>query len=116
MSQPGSSTTASAVVPLPLKVEVPSFSDLEIHQLKFCDDFCSFAGEIRDELLRFPAWMEMRQQGTRSVEGVVNPARQNGLTTGHLTNKHRQVLPNCLRFRDQLRDKLKELCDVMSIS
>jgi hypothetical protein len=90
------------------------YSRLEVHNLTFCDDFCEFALELRNELLRFSAWIEMRQQGDRSIAGLTNPARQNGLTTGHITGKHARVLPHCLRFGDQLQAFLPGLCGIMA--
>jgi Rps23 Pro-64 3,4-dihydroxylase Tpa1-like proline 4-hydroxylase len=91
-----------------------TYSRLGIHNLTFCDDFSEFAVELRAELLRFSAWTEMRQQGDRSIAGLTNPARQNGLTTGHITAKHESALPNCLRFREQLQAFLPRLCSIMA--
>lgn len=90
------------------------FARLGVHDLTVCDDFCTFAGELREELLRFGGWQEMRQQGERAIAGVVNPQRQNGLTTGHITEDQKESLPNCLRFRDHLQAALPAFCAIMN--
>jgi hypothetical protein len=38
--------------------------------------------------------------------------RQNGITTGHLSSRQREILPYCLKFTDFLRSRLRELCAI----
>lgn len=109
---PDASRTVTAADAIITRAE--RYSRLAVHNLTFCDDSFECALELREELLRFSAWTEMRQQGDRSIAGLTNPARQNGLTTGHITDKHARVLPNCLRFRDQLQASLPQLCQTMA--
>jgi 2-oxoglutarate-Fe(II)-dependent oxygenase superfamily protein len=85
------------------------FVRLDVHNLAYQDDFCDFAQAIREELLGFPNWIEMRQEGY-SGEQKVSPQRQNGITTGHLSSRQRKILPYCLKFTDFLRSRLRELC------
>jgi Rps23 Pro-64 3,4-dihydroxylase Tpa1-like proline 4-hydroxylase len=91
------------------------FTRTGVHHLTVADDFCSFAAELREELLRFGSWQEMRQQGDRAVAGIVNPQRQNGLTTGHITDEQSDCLPNCLLFRGHLQAALPALCAIMDV-
>jgi hypothetical protein len=88
---------------------VQEFVRLNVHNLAYQDDFCDFAGAIRDELLAFPHWIEMRQAGY-SGEQKVTTQRQNGITTGHLSSRQREILPYCLKFTDFLRSRLRTLC------
>ena len=88
-----------------------SFVSLGIHRLVYMDDFCEFAGHIRDELLAFPEWIEMRQDGY-DHKGALNPQLQNGITTGHLKGRHRDRLLHSLKFREWLQSRLRELCEI----
>ena len=45
------------------------------------DDLCEYALAMRDELLKFPFWSEMLQQG-ETGNAVIKPQNQNGITTG----------------------------------
>ena len=90
------------------------FSQPSVHHLVYKDDFCTFASDIRDELLGFPYWVEMRQDNYES-KSFINPAKQNGLTTTHIVDKHSKLLPNCLRFRDHLKSDLSNIAEIMGI-
>ena len=90
---------------------VGRFVEVGVHDLVYQDDFCAFAGAIRDELLAFPDWREMRQNNPNSVN-VLSPQRQNGITTGHLTGARLARLPSCGRFCELVRGRMSELCAV----
>jgi hypothetical protein len=89
------------------------FSKPGVHSLTAKDDFCSFAADLRSELLRFPSWKEMIQD----VNGIGQfvPRRQNGITTGHLGEEDRARLPYCLQFRDLLTQNLEVLCRLVGV-
>src|SRR5580700_4840197 len=88
------------------------FSKPGVHSITYKDDFCSFASDVRNELLSYPKWKEMRQD--RSGGGtVINPNRQNGITTGHLAEEDREHLPHCLKFRDFLARSFAALCPLV---
>jgi Rps23 Pro-64 3,4-dihydroxylase Tpa1-like proline 4-hydroxylase len=95
-------------------VNSSGFSQPSVHHLVYKDDFCTFANEIREELLGFPYWLEMRQDNYES-KSFINPAKQNGLTTSHISDKHSQFLPNCLRFRDHLKTDLPNIAEIMGV-
>jgi hypothetical protein len=88
------------------------FSKPGVHSLTYKDDFCDFAAELREELLRYPKWKEMKQEGKASGE-MVAPRRQNGITTGHLDEEVREKLPYCLKFRDFLAESFDALCPLV---
>jgi len=88
------------------------FSKPGVHSITFRDGFCSFAADVREELLHYPKWKEMQQAGTGD-SGVVNPHRQNGITTGHIRDEHREHLPQCLKFRDFLAQNFGLLCPLV---
>lgn len=94
--------------------EINGFANLSVHNLVYKDDFCEFTQHIREELLSFPDWVEMRQDGY-NIKGLLNAHRQNGITTGHLTSKYRDRLPYCLKFREFLQSRLRELCEIEGI-
>jgi hypothetical protein len=94
--------------------EKNGFSRLGVHNLVYKDTFCEFAQEIRDELLTFSNWVEMRQDNYQA-KSVINPGAQNGITTGHITDKCREWLPNCLKFRELIESRLQALCETMGI-
>lgn len=91
-----------------------SLIGLSVHGLAYGDDFYDRADAVRRELLAFPDWQEMRQDN-RYAKGVLNPLKQNGLTTGRLTEKHRSRIPECLRFVDALRAQLPRLCEAAGV-
>lgn len=88
-----------------------------VHHLAWRDDFCAFSREVRDELLAYPDWTEMGQTVSDGIvdQDLIVPARQNGVTTGHLDESHRAALPECLRFRDWLGERLEELAAVAGV-
>jgi hypothetical protein len=90
------------------------FTDLGVHGLVHQDDFCDFAGAVRDELLAFPDWREMRQNSAEHVN-VLSPQRQNGITTGHLTPERLARLPECSRFCELVRGRTRDLCDLAGV-
>ncbi len=47
--------------------------------------------------------------------GGIDPRRQNGITTGHLGEAAREMLPRCLEFRDWLQAHAGELCAIVGI-
>jgi len=91
------------------------FSKPGVHAITYRDDFCSYAREMRDELLRFSNWREMTQGGV-GTHGVFSPDRQNGITTGHLGDQHRDRLPHCMRFRDYVAQNLDVLCPLVDVN
>lgn len=88
------------------------FSKPGIHSLTYKDDFCSFADELRAELLRYPKWKEMKQEGAAGGD-MIAPQRQNGITTGHLDEEVREKLPYALKFRDFLAQSFAALLPVV---
>lgn len=90
------------------------FSSLGIHNFVYQDDFCPFAAEIRNELLHYPHWTEMRQ-ASREHKNLFKPYNQNGITTGHLSESWRERLPHCLAFRDLLWQRQVELCQTVGV-
>lgn len=90
------------------------FTRCNVHGLVYKDELCDYAAELREELLKFPYWSEMLQQG-ETGNAVIKPQNQNGITTGHLTEHHRPRLPHCLKFRDWMQDNLRELCEVVGV-
>jgi hypothetical protein len=84
------------------------FSKPGVHSLTYKDDFCGFAVELREELLRYPNWKAMKQEGTAGEE-MIAPHRQNGITTGHLAEEVWEKLPYCLKFRDFLAASFEAL-------
>jgi len=101
------STTASMSVS-------QGFSKPGIHSLTYKDDFCSFASDVREELLRYPKWKEMLQEGPGGG-GLIVPHRQNGITTGHLREEDRERLPYCWKFGEFLRQNLGVLCPLVGV-
>ena len=91
------------------------FSKLGIHALTYKDDFCSFASDVRYELLHFPKWKEMLQEGLGGG-GMLVPHRQNGITTGHIREEDREVLPYCWKFGEFLKRNLGELCPLLDVN
>jgi Rps23 Pro-64 3,4-dihydroxylase Tpa1-like proline 4-hydroxylase len=79
-----------------------SFSLPAVHQVVYADEFCPFAHEIREELLRYPAWVEMTQDTRYGAASQARTDRQNGITTRHIDERHRTRLPHTLAFRDML--------------
>jgi hypothetical protein len=96
-------------------IEIEGFSAPSVHGLVFKDDVCGFAQDIRTELLNYSRWVEMRQDGYVG-RGVLNPQRQSGITTGHITELHRMHLPNSLKFREALESRIPELCRLMDVA
>lgn len=112
------SKTAASLADVPARRVLTSpeaYSRAGVHDLAVFEDFYAFAAEVREELLHFGAWQEMRQHGERAIAGVVNPQRQNGLTTGHITDEQKDSLPNCLLFRGYLQAALLDLCAIMDV-
>jgi len=91
------------------------FSKPGVHSILYKDDFCEFAAEVRDELLHYPNWKEMRQGGFGGGK-VFAPDRQNGITTGHLGEQDRNRLPHCLRFRDLIARSFDTLCSLVDMN
>jgi hypothetical protein len=90
------------------------FEKLGIHNLAYADDFCPFADAIRRELLHYGEWIEMTQSSVTAGD-VFAPYNQNGITTGHLGNSKRAVLPQCMAFHDFLREHAARLCHVVAL-
>src|SRR5436309_214912 len=90
------------------------FSQPSLDHLVYAEDFCDFASKIRAELLRYPDWKEMSQDGPDYESGIV-PDRQNGITAGHLEESHRAVLGHCLAFKDFLQEHSRQLCAIAGI-
>jgi Rps23 Pro-64 3,4-dihydroxylase Tpa1-like proline 4-hydroxylase len=91
-----------------------SFSLRSVHNLIYRNNFCDFAQGIREELLNYPRWHEM-SQASYEVKRVINPQRQNGITVGHINDKHYDALPNCLKFRELLQNNLREICENVGV-
>jgi Rps23 Pro-64 3,4-dihydroxylase Tpa1-like proline 4-hydroxylase len=98
----------------PGKSIIARFEQSEIHGLVYGDEFFAHALEVRDELLSFKYWSEMLQQG-QTGNAVIKPENQNGITTGHLTERHREHLPHCLMFRDWLQQNLNDVCGAVGV-
>ena len=90
------------------------FSKPGVHSITYKDDFCSFAPEMREELLHYPKWKEMQQDGLGGG-GQFVPHRQNGITTGHLQEEDRERLPYCWRFGDFLAQNFGTLCPLVGV-
>ena len=90
------------------------FSKPGVHSFTYKDDFCSFAANLREELLHYPKWKEMQQNGL-SGGGKFVPERQNGITTGHLQERDRERLPFCWKFGDFLKENFGVLCPLLGI-
>lgn len=95
-------------------IDPSGFSTPGLHHLVYRDDFCAFAGEIRDELLRFSRWIPMTQ-GEGYDGGRFVPHRQSGLTTGHLDDVEFVGLSWCRRFRDFLDAETADLCHLVGV-
>ena len=76
---------------------------LPLHQGILADDFCSYAAELRQELLRFPRWKPFR------LGGGSNYSFQTGITTGHIQGRFDE-LARCHRFEAALLACGEELC------
>lgn len=87
----------------------PAFSPPDVHHLRYADDFCDVAHEIRAELLGHPTWIEMSQDSAYGPADV-RFDRQTGITTGHLDEAHRHVLRHALAFKDLLAVHAADLC------
>jgi hypothetical protein len=90
------------------------FSSPGVHSITFKDDFCSFASEIREELLHYPKWKEMTQGGLLGGS-VLAPDQQNGITTGHITESDRGSLPHSTRFSEFLLQNVAALCPLVGV-
>jgi len=90
------------------------FSSPGIHGLVHADDFYALAHEIRDELLHYPDWTEMRQSSSQYAN-LVYPDNQNGITTGNLNASLPTSLPYCLAFRNWLAQRRVELCELVGV-
>ena len=90
------------------------FSKPSVHSLTYKDNFCSFASNLREELLHYPKWKEM-QQDALSGGGKFVPQRQNGITTGHLREEDRERLPFCWKFGDFLKQNFGVLCPIVGV-
>jgi hypothetical protein len=90
------------------------FSQPGVHSLVYKDDFCSFASGVRQELLSYPHWAEMVQEGQGGVRKI-SPHRQNGITAGHLSEADHGRLPLCWKFKEFLTQNLGVLCPLMGI-
>ena len=76
------------------------FSAPGVHEVVYADNFCPFALDIRHELLRNPDWKEMTQDVRYDAASHLRTDRQNGITTGHLGEQQRALLPHTMAFRD----------------
>jgi hypothetical protein len=76
------------------------FSVPGVHGVVYADNFCPFALDIRHELLRHPDWKEMTQDVRYDAASHLRTDRQNGITTGHLGDEQRALLPHTMAFRD----------------
>ena len=85
------------------------FSIPAVHHVVYADDFCPFAHEIRDELLRYPAWAEMTQDSRFDAVSQPRTDRQNGITTRHIGEQQRAMLPSALAFQDMLYQRAESL-------
>jgi Rps23 Pro-64 3,4-dihydroxylase Tpa1-like proline 4-hydroxylase len=85
------------------------FSTPGVHEVVYADDFCPFALDIRHELLRHPQWQEMTQAGRYEAASHLRTDHQNGITSGHLGEQQRALLPHTLAFRDVMASHATEL-------
>jgi Rps23 Pro-64 3,4-dihydroxylase Tpa1-like proline 4-hydroxylase len=85
------------------------FSSPAVHEVVYADTFCPFALEIRHELLRHPDWKEMTQGGRYEAASHLRTDHQNGITSGHLDEQQRAVLPHTMAFRDLIARHAIEL-------
>jgi 2OG-Fe(II) oxygenase superfamily len=90
------------------------FSAPGVHSIIYKDDFCDFAAEVREELLRYPKWKEMTQGGAGG-RAVFSPDRQNGITVGHIREQDRDRLPYCLKFRDLIARNFGAFCPLVDV-
>jgi Rps23 Pro-64 3,4-dihydroxylase Tpa1-like proline 4-hydroxylase len=91
------------------------FSQPSVHSLRYKDGFCDTAHLIREELLKYTTWQTMRQSSYFSSNDGFIPARQNGITTGHLDDRSRDILPHCIQFRDFLHQHSQALCELIDV-
>ena len=87
---------------------IQGFSKPGVHSLTYKDDFYPQALLVREELLHYPDWKEMTQEGLGTGRILV-PHRQNGITTGHLYAEDSERLPLCNGFREFLSRNLAAL-------
>lgn len=89
------------------------FSTPAVHSAVYADNFCPFASDIRDELLRHLDWKEMTQGGRYDAASHLRTDRQNGITTGHLGEQQRSMLPHTMAFRDWISGHASELAGLL---
>jgi Rps23 Pro-64 3,4-dihydroxylase Tpa1-like proline 4-hydroxylase len=91
------------------------FSKPGIHSVTQKDGFYNLASEVREELLHYANWREMTQSGF-GVSAVFSPHRQNGITTGHISERDRERLPQCVRFGEFLKQNLSALIPLVGLN